>query len=73
MMSINESSIELNVQEVGILLSALKELEFSDEIRIAKEYGSVSVLYDKLYETYQQMDHNEIILCYEPTTIEPSF
>jgi hypothetical protein len=68
----SDVNVELNVHELGILLSALQELDGRDERRIAREYGSVSTLYEKLYEQYKQMDSSQLGIRYE-TIIEPSF
>ena len=51
-----EDFIKLNVQEIGIILSALQLLEHRDENLIAKEYGSASTLYNRLQEVYDRMD-----------------
>ena len=40
--------MNLNVQEIQIILSALQLLELSQENMIAKEHGSVPSLYTKL-------------------------
>ncbi len=53
-----EDFIKLNVQELGIILSALQLLEHRDENLIAKEYGSASTLYHRLQEIYDRMDHS---------------
>jgi hypothetical protein len=53
-----EDFVRLNVHEVGILLSALQTLNVSDEIIIAKDYGSAPALYNKLYSIYEQMDQS---------------
>ena len=52
-------SVNLNVHEVGIILSALQLLENIDENRIAKEYGSTTALYDKLYRVWETLDRSE--------------
>ena len=44
-----ETQVNLNVHEIGIILSAIQNLENADEIRLASEYGSASALYNKLY------------------------
>ena len=44
-----DADVTLNVQEVGILLSAMQLLTNRDEILIAREYGSAPALYNKLY------------------------
>jgi hypothetical protein len=54
-----EVTIGLNVHEIGILLSAIQNLENIDEIHIAREYGSASALYNKLYSVWEQMDRSE--------------
>ena len=51
-----EDFIKLNVQEIGIILSAIQLLEHRDENVIAKEYGSASTLYHRLQEVYDRMD-----------------
>ena len=51
-----EDFVKLNVHEIGIILSALQELNLREEIRIAKEYGSVPALYNKLYSVFERMD-----------------
>ena len=54
-----ETQVNLNVHEVGVILSALQLLENVDENRIAREYGSTQALYDKLYEVWQSMDTSQ--------------
>ena len=54
-----EVNFKLNVQEVGVLLSALQLLELTEENYIAKEYGSVSALYDRLNDAWEKMDTSE--------------
>lgn len=51
--------MNLNVHEIGVLLSALQLLDLSTENRIAKEYGSVPALYNKLYSVWEQMDSSQ--------------
>ena len=65
-----ETQMNLNVHEVGILLSALQTLTLSDERVIARDYGSAPALYNKLYSVYEQMDTSKTELRYELT---PSF
>ena len=67
-----EICIDMNVNELGIILSALQQLDVRDERLIARECGSVSTLYDKLYRYYEQLDSSELGIRYEPI-IEPSF
>ena len=54
-----EINLNLNVHEIGIILSALQNLEFADENRLAREYGSAAALYNKLYIVWEQMDRSE--------------
>ena len=54
-----ETSVNLNVHEIGVILSALQLLTNSDENRIAKEYGSAQALYDKMNDLWEQMDTSE--------------
>jgi len=67
-----DADVTLNVQEVGILLSAMQLLTNRDEILIAREYGSAPALYNKLYSIYETMDTSETGIRNEPF-IEPSF
>ncbi len=55
----NEVQVSLNVHEMGILISALQNLEQCDENRIAREYGSAAALYNKLYSVFERMDTSE--------------
>ena len=55
----SEITMSLNVHEIGIILSALENLENIDEKHIAREYGSASVLYDRLNGIYSRMDRSE--------------
>lgn len=52
-------NVNLNVHEIGVILSALQELNLREEHRIAREYGSVPALYAKLYDLWEQMDRSE--------------
>jgi len=54
-----ETQINLNVHEIGVILSALQLLDLSEERIIAREYGSVPALYNKLYSVYEQMDSSQ--------------
>ncbi len=54
-----ETNVNLNVHEIGVILSALQLLTNSDENRIAKEYGSAQALYDKMNDLWKQMDTSE--------------
>lgn len=65
-----ETQVNLNVQEIGIILSALQNVELADEIHIARDYGSVPALYNKLYSLWEQMDTSQTGLRYD---MVPSF
>jgi hypothetical protein len=54
-----EANVNLNVHEVGVILSALQLLNLRDENQIAREYGSVPALYNKLYTLYERMDSSQ--------------
>jgi hypothetical protein len=54
-----EDFVRLNVHEIGVILSALQLLEIREEKIIAREYGSVPALYNKLYTLYEQMDSSQ--------------
>lgn len=54
-----EANVNLNVHEVGVILSALQLLNLRDENQIAREYGSVPALYNKLYSVWEQMDSSQ--------------
>jgi len=65
-----ETQVNLNVHEIGIILSALQNLENIDEIHIARDYGSAPALYNKLYTLWERMDTSKTGLRYDLT---PSF
>jgi hypothetical protein len=54
-----EATVQLNVHEICVILSALQELNLREENRIAREYGSVPALYNKLYSVWERMDSSE--------------
>jgi hypothetical protein len=54
-----EKNIQLNVHEIGVILSALQLLGVREEHQIAREYGSAAALYNKLYTVFEQMDSSE--------------
>ena len=60
------TNLNLNVHEIGILLSALQLLDGRDERLIAKEYGSAPTLYNKLYSVWETLDQSETKLENEP-------
>lgn len=66
----SETKVNLNVHEIGIILSAIQNLENVDEIRLSREYGSASALYNKLYTLWEKMDRTETELRYD---VVPSF
>jgi hypothetical protein len=51
--------INLNVHEIGVILSALQLLQHRDENLIAREYGSTTALYDKLNSIWETLDRSE--------------
>jgi hypothetical protein len=65
-----ETTVQLNVHEIGVILSALQELNLREENRIAREFGSVPALYNKLYTIWEQMDTSQTGLRYD---VVPSF
>ena len=65
-----ETTVKLNVHEIGVILSALQELNLREENRIAREFGSVPALYNKLYTIFEQMDRSETVL---RNDVVPSF
>jgi hypothetical protein len=69
-MNITETQVNLNVHEIGIILSALQNLENIDQIHIARDYGSAPALYNKLYSVMERMDSSQTGLRYDLT---PSF
>jgi len=54
-----EDFICLNVHEIGVILSALQALTLHEENLIARDYGSVPALYNKLYTVFEQMDSSQ--------------
>ena len=67
-----EKKVSLNVQEIGVLLSALQLLDHSDEHHIARHYGSAPSLYNRLKEIYDEMDDSICGVENDPIC-EPSF
>ena len=66
----SEDFVQLNVHEIGIILSALQNLTGGDEHLIARDYGSAPALYNKLYSLWEQMDTSQTGLRYD---VVPSF
>ena len=54
-----DANVNLNVHEIGVILSALQLLQHTDENRIAKEYGSTTALYERLYTIWETLDRSE--------------
>jgi hypothetical protein len=54
-----ETQVNLNVHEIGVILSAMQTLTFREENQIAKDYGSVPALYNRLYTIFEQMDTSQ--------------
>jgi hypothetical protein len=54
-----EDFVRLNVHEIGVILSALQQLDLREENQIARDYGSVPALYNKLYSYWEQMDTSQ--------------
>jgi len=69
---IQEKKVSLNVQEIGVLLSALQLLDHGDEHHIARHYGSAPSLYNRLKEIYDEMDDSICGIEIDPIC-EPSF
>lgn len=65
-----EDFVRLNVHEIGILLSALQCVDLREEHQIAKQYGSVAALYNKLYSVWEEMDTSQTVL---QNDVVPSF
>lgn len=65
-----ETQLNLNVHEIGVILAALQLLDLSEERIIAREYGSVPALYNKLYTVYERMDSSQTGL---RNDVAPSF
>jgi len=57
--TMTETNVNLNVHEIGVILSALQLLGVREENQIAREYGSVPALYNKLYSVFEQMDTSQ--------------
>jgi hypothetical protein len=54
-----ETTVNLNVHEIGVILSALQLLDIREERMIARDYGSVPAVYNKLYTLYERMDSSQ--------------
>ena len=65
-----EQNVNLNVHEIGIILAALQSLTISEERMIARDYGSTSALFNKLYTVYERMDRSSVNL---RNDVVPSF
>ena len=67
-----EVSVPLNVQELGVIISALQLLDSGEEYSIARHYGSAPSLHDRLKEIYDEMDQSSLGEQHDPIC-EPSF
>jgi len=47
--------ISLNEDELNILMTSLNSLEYNNEMKLTKQYGSVSSLFNKLYSKYEHL------------------
>ena len=65
-----DTEVNLNVHEIGIILSALQLVDLSDQMIISRDYGSVPAIYNKLYSIWETMDKSKTELKYDLT---PSF
>ena len=54
-----DANVNLNVHEIGVILSALQLLQHRDENLIAKEYGSTAALYERLHSVWETLDRSE--------------
>ena len=54
-----DANVNLNVHEIGVILSALQLLQHRDENLIAREYGSTAALYERLHSVWQTLDRSE--------------
>ena len=55
----DNADINLNVHEIGVILSALQLLQHRDENLIAREYGSTAALYQRLHTIWETLDRSE--------------
>jgi len=69
-MTMTEKNVNLNVHEIGIILSALQNLTISEERMIARDYGSTAALFNKLYTVYETLDRSSVNL---KNDVVPSF
>lgn len=65
-----ETQVSLNVHELGVILSSLQLLDLREEKIIAREFGSVPALYNKLYTVFERMDTSQTGL---QNDVVPSF
>ena len=54
-----DANVNLNVHEIGVILSALQLLQHRNENLIAREYGSTAALYERLHSVWQTLDRSE--------------
>ena len=65
-----EQSVNLLPYELNIIMAGLNSLSLRDEIKMNKEYGSVSALYNKIYSAWERS--GDVIEKYDKS-IEPSY
>jgi len=53
-----EANVPLNVQELGVIISALQLLDTAEEYDIARNYGSAPSLYNRLKDIYDELDQS---------------
>ena len=67
-----EVNVTLNVQELGVIISALQLLDTGEELNIARNFGSAPSLHDRLKAIYDEMDQTSLGEQHDPIC-EPSF
>jgi len=67
-----EVNVPLNVQELGVIISALQLLDTGEENNIARNFGSAPSLHDRLLVIYDEMDQTSLGEQHDPIC-EPSF
>ena len=52
----HDVEVKLNINEIGILLSALELLTYRDENLLSRTYGPPRPLHSRLLDVYDQLD-----------------
>ena len=65
-----EQSVNLLPYEMNILMAGLNSLSLRDEIKMNKEYGSVSALYNKIYSAWERSGDKDVKVS---SQFEPSY